>query len=211
MPRPGFLNNFLFLEKFYLLLNFKKIIMKRLIISTIVVCLFMLAAFGAFAQSEIDMKSFIKKANQEMIDLIKEEKYESLDKYYDVDAVSMPNFRPAENGYKLILSNNLARQKSGFKILDGEKTTTNLIVGEDMIVDIGTYSKKVLSPGMTEPRVDNGKYLNVWKKDKAGMWKLVAETWNADKSPNAPTVKGQPQPAGAPKPNPGVVPMEEKK
>jgi len=185
--------------------------MKRLIINTIAACLLMLVSIGAFAQSESEMKSFIKKANQEMIDLIKEGKYESLDKYYDVDAVSMPNFRPAENGYKLILNNNLARQKSGFKILDAEKTTTNLIVGEDMIVDIGTYTKKVLSPGMTEPRVDNGKYLNVWKKDKAGVWKLVAETWNADQSPSAPAIKGQPKPAGTPAPNPGVVPVDGKK
>ena len=186
--------------------------MKRLIISAIVVCLFMLAAFGTFAQSENEMKSFITKTNEEMMELVKSGKLESLDKYYSEDAVSLPNYRPAENGYKVILSNSLARQKSGYQVLDGKKTTTQLIVGTDMIVDIGTYTKTVTFPGLKEPqKEDSGKYLNVWKKDKAGMWRLVAETWNADKSPNTPTLKGQPQPAPTPTPNPGVVPIEEKK
>lgn len=185
--------------------------MKRLIINTIAVCLLMLVSSGIIAQSVNDMKAFIAKTNQEMMDLVKAGQYQSMDKYYDADAVSLPNYRAAESGYKLILNNNLGRQKGGYKILDGEKTTTQLILGVDMMVDIGTYTLTVTFPGLKEPKVDTGKYLNVWKKDKAGMWKLVAETWNADKSPNAPVAKGQPQPAGSLTPKPDAPPQQDKK
>jgi ketosteroid isomerase-like protein len=160
--------------------------MKRLIIRAFAVCIFILPAFGGFSQSITDMKAFIAKANQEMMDIIKAGNYEALGKYYDPDAVSLPNYRAVESGYKLILNNNLGRQRGGYKILDGAKTSTKIITGQDMAVDIGTYTLTMTFPGLKEPKVDTGKYLNVWKKDKAGIWKLVAETWNADKSPNAP-------------------------
>jgi ketosteroid isomerase-like protein len=185
--------------------------MKRLTINAIAVSLLMLVSFRTFSQSNTEMKSFITKSNQEMMDLIKSGNYNALDKYYDADAVSLPNYRAAENGSKLILNNNLGRQKGGYQVLDGQKTTTKLVVGEDMMVDIGTYTMTLTFPGLTEPKVDNGKYLNVWKKDKTGMWKLVAETWNADKSPNAPATKpgqpgGTPAPTGLQNPKPGAQP-----
>jgi ketosteroid isomerase-like protein len=173
------------------MLNLKNMIMKRLIINSIAVCLLMLISLGTIAQSTSEMKSFITKTNQEMMELVKSGNYNAMDKYYDADAVSLPNYRAKESGYKLILNNNLGRQKGGYEILDGQKTTTELIVGEDMMVDIGTYTMTMTFPGLKEPRVDNGKYLNVWKKNKEGVWKLVAETWNADKSPNAPAPKPQ--------------------
>jgi ketosteroid isomerase-like protein len=191
--------------------NLKKLIMKRLIFNTIAASLLMLISFGTFAQSTGDMKSFITKTNQEMMDLIKSGNYNALDKYYDAEAVSLPNYRAKEIGYKLILNNNLGRQKGGYEILDGKKTTTELIVGQDMMVDIGTYTLTATFPGLSEPKVDNGKYLNVWKKNKEGVWKLVAETWNADKSPNAPAAKpGQPgsmpAPTGVQNAKPGAQP-----
>jgi len=182
------------------MLNLKKLIMKQLIINTMAFCMLMLISFGTFAQSTSEMKSFITKTNQEIMDLVKSGNYNALDKYYDADAVSLPNYRAKESGYKLILNNNLGRQKGGYKVLDGQKTTTQLIVGEDMMVDIGIYSLTMTFPGLTEPKVDNGKYLNVWKKNQEGVWKLVAETWNADKSPNAPASTGKGQAVGTPAP-----------
>jgi len=158
--------------------------MKRLIINAIAVCLFMLVSVGSFAQSKEEMKSLVATMNQEMIDLVKAGRYEAMGKYYDENAISLPNYRVMEKGFKLILNNNLGRQKAGYKVLDAQRTTTELILGEDMMVDIGTNSQTVTFPGLTEPKVYTGKYINVWKKDKDGNWKLAAETWNADKSPN---------------------------
>lgn len=182
--------------------------MKRLIINAIAVCLLMLISFGSFAQSRDEMKSFIAKMNQEMADLVKTGNYEAMGKYYDNDAISLPNYRATEKGYRLILNNNLGRKNGGYKILDGQKTNTELIMGEDIMVDIGTYSLTMTFPGLTAPKVDNGKYLNVWKKNKDGIWKIVAETWNADKSPVAGQAKGKGQQGGTPS-NVKIIPSKE--
>jgi ketosteroid isomerase-like protein len=160
--------------------------MKRLIINAIAICLFALISVGTFAQSKEEMKVIVAKMNQEMIDLVKAGRYEAMSKYYDENAISLPNYRAMEKGYKLILNNNLGRKQGGYKILDGQKTTVELFVGEDMMVDIGSYTLTMDFPGLPQPKVDNGKYMNVWKKDAQGAWRIIAETWNADKSPNPP-------------------------
>lgn len=183
--------------------------MKRLIFNAISVSLLAMISFGSYAQSNVEMKSLVAQMNQEMIELVKAGRYEAMGKFYDKDAVSLPNYRAMEKGYKLILNNNLGRQKGGYKILDGSKTTVELFVGEDMMADLGTYTLTVTFPGLAEPKVDNGKYLNVWKKDDEGAWRIVAETWNADKNPNAPAqTKGQAASTGSTiKANPGTAPQ----
>jgi ketosteroid isomerase-like protein len=181
--------------------------MKRLIINAIAFFILMLISSGSFAQSKDEMKSLVAKMNKEMMDLVKTGRYEAMGKYYDESAISLPNYRAMEKGYKLILSNNLGRKQGGYQVLDGQKTTTELILGNNIMVDIGTYTLTLNFPGLTQPKVDNGKYLNVWKKDNEGAWKIVAETWNADKSPNAPSQsKGQPTQTPGPSinPNPGT-------
>jgi ketosteroid isomerase-like protein len=160
--------------------------MKSLIINAIAICLFALMSIGSFAQSQEEMKALVAKMNQEMMDMVKGGRYEAMGKFYDEEAVSLPNYRAMEKGYKLILNNNLGRKQGGYKILDGQKTTTVFFLGQDMMVDIGTYTLTMDFPGLPQPKVDNGKYMNVWRKDAAGAWRIIAETWNADKSPNAP-------------------------
>jgi ketosteroid isomerase-like protein len=148
--------------------------MKQLVINVLAICLF------------------------SMIDLVKAGRFEAMGKYYDESAISLPNYRAMEKGYKLILNNNLSRKNGGYKVLDGMKTTAELFVGTDMMVDIGSYTLTMDFPGLTQPKVDIGKYMNVWKKDKEGNWRIIAETWNADKNPNPPA-----QPQAKPAPTPG--------
>lgn len=173
--------------------------MKRLIIRVFAIALFALISAGTYAQSvKEDTKTLITRMNKEMMSLVISGRYEAMGKYYDMNVISLPNYRAVEKGYKLILNNNLGRKQGGYQVLDGEKVSTDLIIGEDMIVDIGTYTMSLNFPGLAKPKVDTGKYLNVWKKDSEGSWRIVAETWNADKSPNAPAQsKGQGQPAGS--------------
>ncbi len=160
--------------------------MKRLIINAIAICLITFVFTGAFGQSKEEMKTVVAGMNQELIDLAKAGRFEAMGKYYDMDAISMPNYMPIEVGYQLILKNNLGRKSGGYKILDGKKTTKELIIGTDMMVDIGAYTLTATFPGLAKPKVTDGKYLNVWKKDKEGAWRIVAETWNADRNPNVP-------------------------
>jgi len=169
-----------------------------MMVSTLGVCLLMLLSIGTYAQSKDEMKKLVAEMNQEMIGMLKAGRIEAMGKFYNSDAVSLPNYRAMEKGYKLILNNNLGRQKGGYRIIEGEKTTTKLIISEEMLVDIGQYTLMFNFPGLKEPRVDSGKYLNVWKKDKEGNWRIIAETWNANKSPNAPaTGKSQLKPGSS--------------
>jgi ketosteroid isomerase-like protein len=177
--------------------------MKRLMFKFFAICLFSIISIAVTAQSNAEMKTLVATMNQEMIDLVKAGRYEAMGKYYDENAISLPNYRVMENGYKLILNNNLGRKNGGYKVLDGKKTTVELFVGTDMMVDIGSYTLTIDFPGLAQPKVDTGKYMNVWRKDKEGNWRIIAETWNADKSPNAPA-QPQGRPAGTIKSTPGT-------
>ena len=176
--------------------------MKKLIFSVIEFGLIVIAGQGVFAQSENELRSLIATKNKEMIDLVVAGRYEALGKYYDQDAVSLPNYRQMEKGYKLILNNNNGRKAGGYQVIEGQKTTIEFFATKEMLVDIGAYTLTVTFPGLQQPKIDSGKYMNVWRLDSEGNWRIVAETWNADKSPNAPApVKSQtpPKTDGGPK------------
>jgi len=159
----------------------------------IAIVLFSTITVYASAQSAAEMKTLVSTWNKDLIELAKAGRFEAMGKYYDEEAISLPNYRAMEKGYKLILNNNLGRKNGGYKILDGTKTTIELFISEDMLVDIGTYTLTVDFPGLSQPKNDGGKYMNVWRKDKEGTWRIIAETWNADKSPNPPKeIQGQP-------------------
>jgi hypothetical protein len=172
--------------------------MKNLIIRFLAILFLSAISFHSFSQTKEEAKVMIIKMNDEMMELLKGGRYEAMAKYYDPNVVSLPNYRIMERGWQLILTNNLGRKKGGYAIADGKKITTDIIFVEDMIVDYGQYTLTINFPGLQQPKIDNGKYMNVWKKDKEGAWRIVAETWNADKSPNAPSQ--QPKPTAQPAP-----------
>jgi ketosteroid isomerase-like protein len=163
--------------------------MKHLIFKVLAIGLMGCFTTGLNAQTNQDMKTLVATWNKEMIDLAKAGRFEAMGKYYDFDAISLPNYSAMEKGYKMILNNNLGRKNGGYRIVDAQKTTVELFAGTEMMVDIGAYSLTNDFPGLTKPKVTTGKYMNVWRKDKDGNWKIIAETWNADKSPNAPATK----------------------
>jgi ketosteroid isomerase-like protein len=171
--------------------------MKRLLVRTIAAGLLAMLYMGSYAQSNQEKRTLVAQMNKDMIEMAKAGRYEAMGKYYDINAISLPNYRIMEKGYQLILNNNQGRLKGGYKVIDGKKNTSDLIVGIDMMVDIGTYSLTVTFPGINEPKTDMGKYMNVWKKDKEDNWRIVAETWNADKSPCNPPQTKQGQPTGS--------------
>jgi ketosteroid isomerase-like protein len=170
--------------------------MKRLVVYAAAIGLLSFFYSGSYAQTNQEMRTLVAQMNKEVIELAKAGRFEAMSKYYDNTAISLPNYRTMEKGYALILNNNQGRLKGGYKIIDGNKTTSDLIVGINMMVDIGTYSLTVTFPGVSEPKTDMGKYMNVWKKDKDDNWRIVAEMWNADKSPCGTPQTKQGQPGG---------------
>jgi ketosteroid isomerase-like protein len=173
--------------------------MKKLIISFIILTIVAGPVFELSAQDKAEVKAILAKQNKEMIDLAKAGRFEAMEKYYDSDVMILPNNFPIERGFKEILASHNMRKKAGYKMLEGEATTTDLLISGDLAVETGTYSFTVTFPGPPEPIVDSGKYMTVWRKQKDGSWKIYADMWNADKGKG-----GDPLKAGAAKSNPDV-------
>lgn len=44
----------------------------------------------------------------------------------------------------------------------------------------GAYQMSVTPPGAAGPVGDTGKYLEIWRKQRDGRWKVVLDAWNSD-------------------------------
>lgn len=155
-------------------------------------------SISVFAQKKGELKTVFESMNKEMMSLTIAGKFESLAKFYQDDVVSLPNNRPMDRGFKQMLALNQQRNKSGYKIIEGRKEITDLIVNDNLAVEVGTYTYKSTFPGPAEPVVTIGKYMTVWNKQNDGSWKIVAESWNTDQSPVAPKQGGPPAREGDP-------------
>jgi ketosteroid isomerase-like protein len=173
--------------------------MKKLIFRFILLALLAVTCFQLPAQDKADVKAILARQNKDMIDLAKAGRFEALEKYYDSDAMLLPNNFPVERGFKEILASHNMRKKAGYKMLDGQATTTDLLISGDLAVEIGTYSFTVTFPGPPEPVVDEGKYMTVWRKQKDGSWKIYADMWNTNKGKGGDALK-----TGAAKSSPDV-------
>ena len=58
-------------------------------------------------------------------------------------------------------------------IIEFKEETTALYGNESLLVDEGTYLIRFGKPAT----VEEGKYLNIWRKD-AGEWRLYSNMWN---------------------------------
>ncbi|UCC48306.1 MAG: DUF4440 domain-containing protein [Gemmatimonadota bacterium] len=47
----------------------------------------------------------------------------------------------------------------------------------------GTYVYTAVAEGTTEPLTDNGKFVEVWKKQPDGSWLMTVDIWNSDLPP----------------------------
>ena len=61
-------------------------------------------------------------------------------------------------------------------------TATKTVVSDagDMAYVYGNYSMTAKDPSTGKPIVDNGKMVEVWRKQPNGNWKCVVDTWNTD-------------------------------
>jgi ketosteroid isomerase-like protein len=60
----------------------------------------------------------------------------------------------------------------------------------------GAYQMTLTPPGAGEPVGDKGKYVEVWKKQRDGSWKVILDIFNSD----------LPAPASPPPPMPALTP-----
>ena len=104
---------------------------------------------------------------------------------YTDDAYSMPENAPMMKGRDKILSGNKKEMQSGVKYASLTAKTLDVYGSGDIAYEIGTYSLTFIPPNMTESVTDKGKYLDVWQKQADGSWKIKADIWNSNVSPES--------------------------
>ena len=101
---------------------------------------------------------------------------------YADDAVTMPPNAAAVSGRPAIL----AFLKS-FPPFTDFKVDMKTIEGlGDLAYVYGTYSMMVTPPGATAPTKDEGKYVEIWRRQKDGAWKVILDSFNSDLPLSAP-------------------------
>ncbi len=163
--------------------------MKRLIVRILPVLLFVVSGWSAQAQSKDDIKSAIAAVNQERIKLMKAGNFDGLEKFYENDAIVMPNNRPVERGTKAIMSSYNLRKNSNYKYLELQFNASDFVIADGLVVETGTYAATVSFTGPPEPVSEAGKYQTIWRLQKDGVWKIYSDIWNFDKSASAPQKK----------------------
>ena len=98
---------------------------------------------------------------------------------YTDDAILMPpNHSPVEG--KQAIEKYLAEIGSQLQASNFQLSILEVDVQGDTTIVRGTYSSSFTVPGTDAPMEDQGKTLNVWKRQADGSWKLHRDIWNSN-------------------------------
>ena len=96
--------------------------------------------------------------------------------YYTADAVFMPPNMAEVKG-----ADNIGNWMASYPSISNTKfTIVDLDGSGDVAYAHGTYEMDVKPPGATVSMHDKGKYLEIWKKQPDGTWKVVSDIFNSD-------------------------------
>jgi ketosteroid isomerase-like protein len=105
--------------------------------------------------------------------------------YYCDDVISMPNLHPMIRGKADLKRQTEAILASGLKFASLESTTVDVQGSGDLVYEVGTFRQAILIPGTKEPLEQNGKYVNIWRRQPNGKLAIAVEIYNSDADPNA--------------------------
>lgn len=96
--------------------------------------------------------------------------------YYTEDAVVLAPNMPSVSGRQ-----NIAQFMGSFPAPSNVNFTVDEVEGHgDLAYVKGTFEMDFTPPGATAPVHDKGKYLEVWKKQADGSWKVAHDMFNSD-------------------------------
>jgi ketosteroid isomerase-like protein len=98
--------------------------------------------------------------------------------YYSDDAVLLPPNAPAATNKQSIRASWADLAAPGVSI-SWQVSKVEVSKSGDMAYSTGIYSLAMKGP-QGKPIVDKGKFMEVWKKQPDGGWKVVADTYNSD-------------------------------
>ncbi len=130
-------------------------------------------------------EALIRKADMDWVNAAKSKKVDDWVAFYADDAVVLP---PND---KTASTKNGVRKASGDLLgLPGlaiSWTPTKIEVARagDIAYDYGTYELS-FNDAAGKPITDRGKYVEIWKKQADGNWKVIVDTWSSDAPAAAP-------------------------
>jgi uncharacterized protein (TIGR02246 family) len=92
--------------------------------------------------------------------------------FYTDDAVSRPPNQEPESGRAAIEQGNAGLFKSVGKVNDFKIEQKELDIFADRAIEIGSYSFSFTPAGAKAAQKDHGSFLNYWKKQPDGSWKI---------------------------------------
>jgi ketosteroid isomerase-like protein len=130
---------------------------------------------GLSAEDEAAIRAVVDKA--QAIDQSTEEGLTSYVKtYYAADVTVMPPNQPAVTGHDAIIS--VFKEMPPYEDFLAEILS---IDGRDGLAYVrGRYSFNMQMPGVETPVHDTGKYIEIWRKQADGGWKVYLDIFNSD-------------------------------
>lgn len=148
------------------------------IVAVVVICATFVACQPAGGLSETDQAA-IRKVVDDAVKMTNDPKVDYgayVNLYYAQDAMVLMPGMPALQGRDAI--------KATFAGLPPTKEfKVNIVSLEgrgEMAYVHGTYLETLAPPGGAPPITDKGKYIEIWKKQTDGSWKVIRDIWNSD-------------------------------
>ena len=160
----------------------------RTITRSLMLAVLMLAFVSTYAQKQGGegdnvLRKKIQAYNNQMTNAIIENDHEKVLSFYDENVISLPNYNEMLRGMPAVSEHHRQAADMGNKVTAMKLTTKKITEYGDALVEIGTFTVTMEVARMPQPITDEGKYLNVWLKQKDGSYKIVNEIWNSDTHP----------------------------
>lgn len=133
------------------------------------------AATGLSSEDEAAIRAVVEKAMA--IGNAAEKDFEAyVGTYYAEDGTVMPPNMPAVAGRPAMVAFFQA-----FPPYENFEVKIVQMEGQDGLAYVrGTYSMNIMVPGAEAPVKDSGKYIEIWKKQADGGWKVQFDIFNSD-------------------------------
>ena len=106
--------------------------------------------------------------------------------YYSEDAIVMPPNAPSATTRETIRSAWKEMLTSPGAAIRWKATKVEVAKSGDLAYVSGTY-EETMTDASGKPVKDHGKYVEIFKKQADGTWKVVSDIWNSDLPASAPT------------------------
>lgn len=130
---------------------------------------------GSSTLSDAD-RAGVTKASGEWFAAVQAKRPERLSALYAPDVVLMPMNSPTISGREAVVE-----YFTKFPPISNLKHTITEIEGrDDLAIARGTFAMDLTIPGLPKPVREQGKYIEVWRRQSGGAWVIWRDIFNSD-------------------------------